>query len=132
MEDTDDTPDLVIIVWLDSRQPTSTWQWISKIEGQKPVRIKSVGWLIQDTAQQKVLASHLSDPEQDGDQQANGVITIPTRSVCTVTHWTALAMDDATRHLSKEESQIMDRALAKSVRKVDSRATSIPPAAEDG
>lgn len=70
---------LVIVTWEDSRQTDGAWQWLSAYKPREPVTVQSVGWLIQDDEQSKVLAQSLA-PDDD-DVQAAGVKTIPTRCV---------------------------------------------------
>lgn len=70
---------LVLITWEDSRQSDGSWQWLSSFATREPVMVHSVGWLIQDGADAKVLAQSLA-PDGD-DVQAAGLKTIPTRCV---------------------------------------------------
>ena len=77
-----DTPPLVLIEWLDSSQPLPSWQWLDEIAGRRPHRCISVGFLVQDDAEAKVLAPNLgaSDASESFDQ-ASGLTTIPTAAV---------------------------------------------------
>lgn len=70
---------LVLIEWKDSRQPTSAWQRIGEIGKLEYCDCVSVGWLIQDDADVKVLAANFADLNED--MQASGVITIPADAV---------------------------------------------------
>ena len=75
-------PDLVLIEWVDSGQPVPGWQWLDAIEPRKPHRCVSVGFLVQDDAQTKVLAPNLGASNGDEDfDQASGLTTIPTAAV---------------------------------------------------
>lgn len=75
-------PDLVLIEWLDSGQPIPGWQWLDQIEPRKPHRCVSVGFLVQDDGQTKVLAPNLGASSGDEDwDQASGITTIPTAAV---------------------------------------------------
>lgn len=68
---------LVLIEWQDSHASRG-WQELDGIADAVLV-CHSVGWLVHDGEQSKVLAPHVSfgsDP-----LQGNGVMTIPTRSV---------------------------------------------------
>lgn len=70
---------LVIVTWEDSRQTDGAWQWLSAYKPREPVTVQSVGWLIQDDEQSKVLAQSLA-PDDD-DMQASGIKIIAARSV---------------------------------------------------
>lgn len=70
---------LVLIEWKDSRQPTSGWQRVEEVGKRAYCDCVSVGWLIQDDADAKVLAANVADINED--MQATGVITIPTAAV---------------------------------------------------
>ena len=71
---------LVMITWLDSRQTDGAWQWLSKFEKLTPVEVVSVGWLIQDDAQVKVLAQSMA-PDGDNNMQTAGRKAVPTNCV---------------------------------------------------
>lgn len=85
-------PQLVLIEWVDSRQITSQWQRLNELgdggdggDGcggwPRAVRCLSVGWLMVDTDEVKVLAPNLGDIEDPTDLQAMGLIPIPSRCV---------------------------------------------------
>ncbi len=70
---------LVQIEWVDSRQPTASWQRVSALDYLAECRCTSVGFLLRDSDQAKVLAASIAD---DGDElQATGVFVIPTAAV---------------------------------------------------
>jgi hypothetical protein len=76
------SPPLVLIEWLDSDQPVPTWQWLEHIEPRRPHLCVSVGFLMQDDAEAKMLAPNLGASNGSSDwDQASGVITIPTSAV---------------------------------------------------
>jgi hypothetical protein len=80
--DRPDLPPLVLIEWLDSGQPIPAWQWLDTIRERRPHRCVSVGFLVQDDAQAKVLAPNLGASDGNGQfDQASGLTTIPTASV---------------------------------------------------
>jgi hypothetical protein len=84
---------LVMITWLDSRQPNGSWQWLSEFEKMEPVRAASVGWLIQDDADVKVIAQSLAN---DGDdKQTSGRKAIPA---CCVQSIQDLSVPDLNSH----------------------------------
>ena len=75
-------PDLVLIEWVDSGQPVPGWQWLSELKAGTPHRCISVGFLVQDDTQTKVIAPNLAASEGDKDwDQASGLMTIPTAAV---------------------------------------------------
>lgn len=80
--DTLNTPPLVLIEWVDSGQPMAAWQWLDQIRNHRPHRCVSVGFLVQDDVQAKVLAPNLGASDGSGDfDQASGLTTIPTAAV---------------------------------------------------
>lgn len=72
---------LVMVEWEDSEQPVSAWQWLSDITARRPMRIRSVGWLIRDEADAKVLAPNIGFLDE---AQASGIIRIPARCVVAI------------------------------------------------
>jgi hypothetical protein len=77
-----DLPPLVMIEWVDSGQPQPAWQWLDQIKERRPHRCVSVGFLVQDDAQAKVIAPNLGASEGNVRfDQASGLTTIPTASV---------------------------------------------------
>jgi hypothetical protein len=80
----DDCP-LVLIEWEDSRQPSGQWVYLSAIaEDHSPVLCATVGWLIKDTAEVKVVCQSMADIDKDDDMQAGGVMVIPARCVLSI------------------------------------------------
>lgn len=85
---------LVMITWIDSGQADGAWQWLSDYQAVGPVEAVSVGWLIQDDDQVKVITQSLA-PSPDGeDCQAAGRKMIPT---CCVKRIDSLFEADASR-----------------------------------
>lgn len=72
---------LVVIEWVDSRQPTADWQWLSKFEPAGACDCASVGWLIHDGDDVKALAPNMADLGDSGDMQVSGVIHIPVPAI---------------------------------------------------
>jgi hypothetical protein len=66
---------MVLIEWLDSRQPFSGWQFIEDLEVPKSCKCISVGWLLEEDAGRVVIAAHLGDLNRNG--QTMGVMVIP-------------------------------------------------------
>jgi hypothetical protein len=75
---------LVIIRWQDSRQPCGQWRYLSALPEQKAVEVASVGWLVKDTAEVKVLCQNIGDLGSPENAQASGIMTIPTRCVLSI------------------------------------------------
>lgn len=69
----------MLIEWSDSRQPTNARAHLADIGKRTPVECVSVGFLIQDDDDVKVLAANMGDIGEE--MQATGVITIPTVAV---------------------------------------------------
>ena len=63
-----------MIEWEDSCQPSSAWAFLASVPEHKPVHCVSVGWLIQDGAEVKVLAPNFGCIDNDASVQASGVI----------------------------------------------------------
>ncbi len=85
-----DSPQLVLIEWVDSGQPVPGWQWLSEIDPRRAHKCVSVGFLVQDDEQTKVLAPNLgaSSGGEDWDQ-ASGLFTIPTVSITKIERLTS-------------------------------------------
>jgi len=75
---------LVIIHWLDSRQPCGQWRYLSALPDAKPVEVATVGWLVKDTAEVKVVCQNIGDLGHPEKAQASGIMAIPTRCVLSV------------------------------------------------
>lgn len=75
---------LVIIRWQDSRQPCGKWRYLSALPQQKAVEVASVGWLVTDNDDVKVLAQNVGDLAHPENAQASGIMTIPTRCVLSI------------------------------------------------
>lgn len=75
---------LVIIRWVDSRQPCGQWRYLSALPEARPVEVATVGWLVKDTSDVKVVCQSVGDLEHPEKAQASGIMTIPTRCVLSV------------------------------------------------
>ena len=77
-----DAPELVLIEWVDSGQPIPGWQWLTDLDPRRAHKCVSVGFLVQDDEQTKVLAPNLGSSNGDEDwDQASGLMTIPTVAI---------------------------------------------------
>lgn len=72
---------LVKIEWKDSSQPIAAWQHLSDLAENKPIHCFSVGFLLQNDVEMKVLAPNMADIHCDLNIQASGIITIPSSCV---------------------------------------------------
>ena len=79
----DDCP-LVKIEWEDSRRPESHWSFLSDFTVVEAVKCVSVGWMIHDGKNIKVLAPNMGDVD-DEEAQVSGVIHIPSRCILKIT-----------------------------------------------
>jgi hypothetical protein len=80
--------DLVLIEWMDSRQPDSAWKHLDNHPVWQAVKCASFGWLVADNEKMKVLAPNMGDIEDASNMQLSGEIIIPTSCVLTVTRLT--------------------------------------------
>ena len=72
---------LVLIEWLDSFGCSSDWQDLTDCEP-KPLVCRSVGWLLYDGDDCKVVVPHISEKHNDRVQpQGCGDMTIPTKAI---------------------------------------------------
>jgi len=75
---------LVIIRWQDSRQPCGHWRYLSALPEAKAVEVATVGWLLKDSAEVKVVCQNVGDLDHPEKAQASGIMTIPTRCVLSI------------------------------------------------
>ena len=71
---------LVLIEWEDSRRPDSTWKHLAEHPVWDAVKCASVGWLVHDDDQKKVLAPNMGDIDDASNMQLSGEIVIPSFS----------------------------------------------------
>lgn len=74
-------PQMVVIEWEDSTQPTPNWQWLSALGERRAIICQTVGWLLSGYDDPKVVALSLSCLDEEGDRQVSGVIQIPARAI---------------------------------------------------
>jgi hypothetical protein len=85
---------LVIIRWLDSRQPCGQWRYLSSLPEARPVEVATVGWLVTDTVDVKVVCQNVGDLDHPEKAQASGIMTIPTRCVLSIERLTELTEEE--------------------------------------
>jgi hypothetical protein len=96
-------PKLVQIEWVDSRQPTASWQRVAHLDYLSECRCTSVGFLLRDGDTAKVLAVSVAD---EGDEmQATGVFVIPTAAVLSVKLLTASCSASASKPKQRPTSR---------------------------
>src|SRR5258707_900400 len=75
---------LVIIRWEDSAQPLPSWQYLSALPRTRPIECATVGWLLKDDADIKVICQSVGDLDNPRNAQASGIMTIPARCVLSI------------------------------------------------
>jgi hypothetical protein len=75
---------LVIIRWLDSTQPSPSWRHISDLPRTRAIECATVGWLLRDDSDVKVVCQSVGDLDNAKNAQASGIMTIPARSVLSI------------------------------------------------
>jgi hypothetical protein len=75
---------LVIIRWQDSAQPLPSWQYISALPQTRAIECATVGWLLKDDEDIKVICQSVGDLENPKNAQASGIMTIPARCVLSI------------------------------------------------
>jgi hypothetical protein len=75
---------LVIIRWQDSAQPIPAWRHLSQLPATRAIECATVGWLLKDNDDVKVLCQSVGDLDSPQNAQASGIMTIPTRCVISI------------------------------------------------
>src|SRR6185312_17402997 len=75
---------LVIIRWQDSAQPIPAWRHLSQLPATRAIECATVGWLLKDDHDVKVLCQSVGDLDSPQNAQASGIMTIPTRCVISI------------------------------------------------
>ena len=79
---------LVLIEWLDSLGCSTQWQKLNSISPE-PLHCRSVGWLIHDGKESKVVVPHIYDDEHpSAPPQGCGDMIIPAKSVLSISELT--------------------------------------------
>jgi hypothetical protein len=102
---------LVIIHWLDSRQPCGQWRYLSALPDAKPVEVATVGWLVKDTDDVKVVCQNIGDLGNPEKAQASGIMAIPTRCVLSVERLTEMEVLTSADFAGSGAIALMQRAL---------------------
>jgi hypothetical protein len=75
---------LVIIRWQDSAQPIPAWKHLSHLPSTRPIECATVGWLLKDDDDVKVLCQSVGDLHDAHNAQASGIMTIPARCIISI------------------------------------------------
>ena len=75
---------LVIVRWLDSAQPLPSWQYLSALPQTRPIECATVGWLLKDDDDIKVICQSVGDLGNPKNAQASGIMTIPARCILSI------------------------------------------------
>jgi hypothetical protein len=75
---------LVLITWQDSRQPEPEWRYLRDFEAPMVIECATVGWLLHDGDDCKVVCQSVGDLDDEDNAQASGIVTIPSRAVCRI------------------------------------------------
>jgi hypothetical protein len=84
---------LVLIEWLDSHRNPNSWASLDEFPDPQPLICRSVGWLLHDTPECKVVVPHFAGEQGAAPEQGCGDMTIPTRAVLRVVDLQAPAQD---------------------------------------
>lgn len=72
---------LVLVEWTDSYGCSPQWRKLEQCNAE-PLRCRSVGWLVHNGRDSKVIVPHISDPSHSSaPPQGCGDMTIPTKSI---------------------------------------------------
>jgi hypothetical protein len=74
---------LVLIEWIDTHTSGKGWQTFEQFEeSAEPMHCRSVGWLVQDKPNCKVIVPHLAgEKNKDMVVQGRGELYIPTKAI---------------------------------------------------
>jgi len=75
------TQRLVLIEWVDSFGCASNWEEIGHVESPERQVCRSVGWLVVDDENSKVIVPHVAKATKHTEEQGCGDMTIPTPCV---------------------------------------------------
>lgn len=77
---------LVVVRWVDSRQPSSAWGLLSDLDTEYgPADCYTAGWVVHETEGFIALAMSVADLDDEHGRQCNGVMRIPKR--CIIKRW---------------------------------------------
>lgn len=82
-------PELVLVEWMDSRRPEAAWQHLADAQAWSACRCSSVGFLVADDEEVKVLAPNMADMDDASNVQLSGAIVIPSSCVLSMVRLTS-------------------------------------------
>ena len=71
---------LVLVEWIDSYGCSTNWRRMEECEP-AILSCRSVGWLLHDGDDAKVIVPHIADAEPEIHRQGCGDMTIPTKAI---------------------------------------------------
>lgn len=71
---------LLLIEWMDSAQPLPSWRFLDDLPPVEAIRCQSVGWLVGETEQVKMIAPNIGGAFEQG----SGFIRIPVRCIMSI------------------------------------------------
>ncbi len=72
---------LVMVEWVDSFGCSSDWQELTDECDPEPLLCRSVGWLLRDGPNCKVVVPHIAEVHDPKSKQGCGDMTIPTTCI---------------------------------------------------
>lgn len=103
---------LVIIRWQDSAQPLPSWQYLSALPLTRPIECATVGWLLKDDDDIKVICQSVGDLDNPKNAQASGIMTIPARCVLSIERLTEEEVITSSADFARFEGVVGPAAVA--------------------
>ena len=103
---------LVIIRWQDSAQPLPSWQYLSALPLTRPIECATVGWLLKDDDDIKVICQSVGDLDNPKNAQASGIMTIPARCVLSIERLTEEEVITSSADFARFEGAVGPAAVA--------------------
>lgn len=74
---------LILVEWIDSHSAAASWQPLDELAvSVEPVRCRSVGWLVAETAEALLIVPHISGEQNESVRPyGKGDIAIPVRAI---------------------------------------------------
>jgi hypothetical protein len=69
---------------VDSAQPLPSWQYLSALPQTRAIECATVGWLLKDDPDLKVICQSVGDLGSPENAQASGIMTIPARCILSI------------------------------------------------
>jgi hypothetical protein len=75
---------LVFVRWEDSRQPLAEWRHLAGLDVPEVSSCATVGWLLKDDKDRKVIAQTIGGLGPGDHPQATGIMVIPARCIISI------------------------------------------------